>query len=532
MRVGIIAFLQESNTFIDGVTLRRHFEEDLLIKGEEIRERLAASAHEVGGFFAALEEESIEAVPIFAARAYPFGVIEAGTFDGLVEEMLEAVRAAGPLDGVLAAPHGATVAENHSDADGYWLMAVRQVLGPAMPLIATLDAHANLSQQMVDATDALLAYRTNPHLDQRETGLRAGRLMARAVRGEVRLCQAAAFPPLAINIQVQNTSEAPLKAMYEWAAILEAEPRVLSQSILLGFPYADVVEMGSSVVVVVDGDKALAACLAQSLAVDMWSRRLEFLPDFLSPHQAVDEASAGTGRYLLLDMGDNVGGGAPAHGTILLEELNRRGVSSAFVCLYDPSCVKMATAAGVGSRVELELGGARDGLHGDHVQAECEVVSLHEGKFRETQARHGGFMDFDQGPTAVVRTLRGVTVMLTSRRVPPFSLEQLRSCGLDPLSFRFIVAKGVIAPQAAYGPVVDHILLVNTPGVTCADMTQLPFHFRRKPMFPFEPEIAWPGEAVQPIDANAKLGIPLQEAAGDDRGPIPSSNPTPLFPVK
>jgi microcystin degradation protein MlrC len=531
MRVGIIAFLQESNTFIDGVTVRRHFEEDLLIQGEAIRQRMAASAHEVGGFFAALEAEGIEAVPIFAARAYPFGVIEAATFDALVEALLAALRAAGPLDGVLAAPHGATVAENHADADGHWLAAVRAEIGPAVPLIATLDAHANLSAQMVAATDALIAYRTNPHLDQRETGMRAARLMARTLRGEIKLTQAAAFPPLAINIQVQNTSEAPLKAMYDWAAMLEADHQVLSQSIILGFPYADVPEMGSSVVVVTDADPALAQRLADAMAGDMWSRRLEFLPDFISPHQAVDTACDGVGRYLLLDMGDNVGGGAPAHGTILLEELHRRGVESAFVCLYDPGCVQIATAAGVGARLELQLGGARDGLHGEPVLATCEVLSLHEGKFQEPEARHGGFTEFDQGATAVVKTLRGVTVMLTSRRVPPFSLEQLRSCGLDPLSFRILVAKGVIAPQAAYGPMVDHILLVNTPGVTCADMTLLPFHLRRKPMFPFEPEVPWIAGSCGGSGAGP-LGIPLQVGAGDDRGPIPNPNPTPLCPAK
>jgi len=527
MRVGIIAFLQESNTFIDGVTVRRHFEEDLLIKGELIRERMAASAHEVGGFLAALEEEGIEAVPIFAARAYPFGVIEAATFDELVAELLEALRAAGPLDGVLAAPHGATVAENHADADGHWLAAVRQVIGRDVPLIATLDPHANLSQKMVHATDALVAYQTNPHLDQRETGMRAARLMARTLRGEIRPTQAAAFPPLAINIQVQNTAEAPLKPMYEWAKVLEADHQILSQSIIFGFPYADVPEMGSSVVVVTDGNLALAQRLADSMATDMWSRRLEFLPEFISPHEAVNQACDGDGRYLVLDMGDNVGGGAPAHGTILLEELHRRGVDSAFVCLFDPANVQISAAAGVGSRLELELGGARDGLHGNPVVADCEVMSLHEGKFSEPEARHGGITDFDQGLTAVVKTWRGVTVMLTSRRIPPFSLEQLHSCGLDPLSFRILVAKGVIAPQAAYGPIVDHIILANTPGVTCADMTLLPFHFRRKPMFPFEPEVSWP----DPAPATPR-GIPLQGAAGDDTGPIPFPNQPPLCPAK
>ncbi len=529
MRVGIVALLQESNTFIDGETTRRHFEEDLLLRGEAVRERLAAAAHEVGGFFAGLAAEGMEAVPVFAARAYPFGVIQAEAFEALVAELLEALRAAGPLDGVLAAPHGATVAENHPDADGWWLRQVRKVIGPGVPLIATLDPHANLSEDMVAVTDALLAYRTNPHLDQRETGVRAARLMARTLRGEVHPTQAAAFPPLAINIQCQNTSEQPLKGLYEWAMMLEANERVLSQSLLLGFPYADVVEMGTSVVVVTDGDANLARRLAAGFALDVWGRRQSFQPAFTQPQEALDEAAKMEGRVLLLDMGDNIGGGSPGHGTILLWQLHRRGMASAFVCLHDPAAAAAAREAGAGARLRLCLGGEPDGLHGEPLEAECEVLSLHDGHFQDQAASHGGYQDFNQGPTAVVRTRRGITLMLTSRRMPPFSQEQLRSCGLDPRAFNLIVAKGVIAPQAAYGPLVDRIIPVNTPGVTCADLTQLPFHHRRRPMFPFEQQITWPEESASLPEWAGKS---LQGGGGGDTGPGQARNRTPLSPAQ
>lgn len=525
MRVAIIALLQESNTFIDGVTTRRHFEEDLIVRGPQVRQRLAAAEHEVGGFFEALEAEGIEAVPVFAARAYPYGVITAETFDTLVDELLLALREAGPVDGVLAAPHGATVAENHPDADGWWLSRVREAIGPDTPLFATLDPHANLSSAMVRATDALFAYRTNPHLDQRATGRRAARLMARTLRGEVRPTQAAVFPPMAINIQLQNTAEPPLRDLYQWAEMLEAEPAVLSESLLLGFPYADVPEMGSAVLVVTDGNPALAARLARGLGEEMWARREQFEPAFTAPHHAANQVAHAQDRVLLLDMGDNIGGGSPGHGTILLEELQRRAISPSFVCLFDPESVRVADAAGAGATVRLDLGGAGDGLHGGTVTAKCTVLSLHEGRFKETAARHGGFLEFDQGRAAVVRTDRGVTVLLTSRRVPPFSLEQLHSCGLDPKSFRVIVAKGVIAPLAAYGPVVDRVIKVNTPGVTCADMTQLPFHHRRRPMFPFEHVTDWQPDAV----LGHLSGIPLRGGAGGDTGPVLPTNSPPLL---
>ncbi len=188
----------------------------------------------------------------------PCGPIRAPDFDALVARLLRTVGDAGRLDGVLVAPHGATVSENHPDADGHWLAALRSVTPAGTPIIGTLDAHANLSQLMVESCDALIAYRTNPHLDQRERGMEAARLMIRTVRDQASPVMAAAMPPLAISIERQCTDEPPLQPLYAAADDQLGVARVLSNSILLGFPYADVPEMGSSVIVVTDDDQPLA----------------------------------------------------------------------------------------------------------------------------------------------------------------------------------------------------------------------------------------------------------------------------------
>ncbi|MCR9116397.1 MAG: M81 family metallopeptidase [bacterium] len=489
MRVGIIAFLHESNTFVRRKTVWRDFENDLLATGESVRRRMQNAEHEVGGFFAALNAAGIEAVPIFASRAYPGGVIEAAVYDELENRLLDELTAVGTLDGVLAAPHGATVAENHPDADGRWLEEVRKELGAEKPLIATIDPHANISQRMVDATDALIAYGTNPHLDQKETGVKAAELMVRTLRKEVRPVQAAAFPPLAINIQNQQTSKPPLLEFITASREICSEEDVLSHSVALGFPYADVAELGSSVVVVTNDNRDLASRLSRRIADNMWSIRNTFEPEFVSVTSAIEQVANSPERTLLLDMGDNVGGGSPADGTFICSELERRRIGPSFVCLCDPESVQAAVLAGEGSQLSLKMGGKTDNQHGKPMAAPCTVVSIHEGKFAEPKARHGGYQSFDQGRTAVVQTLGGLTIMLTTRRMPPFSLEQLTSCGLDPADFRILVAKGVIAPLAAYGPVCDRAIHVNTPGATCADMTQLPFTNRRRPLFPFEADV-------------------------------------------
>jgi len=486
MRIGIIALLHESNTFSSVPTTLESFRENLLLTGAVIRGAMQEAHHEVGGFFAALDEAGAEAVPLLAARALPSGPVAAEDFDTLLDMMREAVRSARSLDGILVAPHGATVAANAADADGHWLASLRSLVGPDMPIIGTLDAHANLSPQMVRSCDALVAYRTNPHLDQRARGMEAATLLVRTVRGEVRPVMAAAYPPLAISIERQCTDEPHLRPLYDAADAQLHRPGVLSNSILLGFPYSDVAEMGSSVVVVTDDDKSLAEQLAGELADTMWSMRHDFFGDFVSVESALRQCTEADRRVCLLDMGDNVGGGSSADGTELLRAIHTSGLGPAVGCLYDPEAVVQCRQAGIGTRIRLRAGGKTDRLHGSPLELDVTVQSLHDGRFSEPQPRHGGITEFDQGPTAVCRTDRGLTLMLTSRRMVPFSLRQLDSCGLDPQSFRILVAKGVNAPIAAYREVCDIMIRVNTIGSTCADMRRLEYRNRRRPLFPFE----------------------------------------------
>ena len=154
--------------------------------------------------------------------------------------------------------------------------------------------------------------------------------------------------------------------------------------------------------------------------------------------------------------------------------------------LQDPESVHHAESLGVGHRVTLRMGGKCDRLHGEPIEAIVEVISLHDGKFEETEVRHGGIRSFDQGRTAIVVTDSGLTVMLTTRRTAPFSLRQLTAFGVEPEGFQAIVAKGVHAPTAAYAPISKHLIRVNTPGITSADLAHFEFHQRRRPLFPFE----------------------------------------------
>jgi microcystin degradation protein MlrC len=541
-RVGIIALLHESNTFLDEPTTLEHFRTNLLAEGSEVVEAFRDSPHEVGGFIDAIgSEPDIEMVGVFGARAMPFGTISDNCWRQLTSQLEAALRKAMPLDGLLVAPHGATVAENASDADGDWLERVRRIVGPDMPIIGTLDLHANVSSRMVRQCQALFGYRTNPHLDQRLRGLEAGRTMIRTLKGEIRPQLALAQLPLCINIERQATSEEHGRVLWNEADRLQHLPGMLSVSCLYGFPYSDVAEMGATVIAVSDGkleqrdptlwlehfcsgnssisspvSRSLAQTAADAMAAFWWNRRADFVGQLISVEDAIhiaDEQRArdSGGPVGLLEMGDNVGGGSPGDGTWIVHGWLARktpssGLSATFspwkgekgqqerllTVIADPAAVQLAIAAGGGETVRLPVGGKLDPRrHGPPIEDTFRVLRITDGKFSEAEIRHGGYSRFDQGTSVVLEGASGVTIIATTRRVAPMSLQQVLSQGLRPEDFSVIVIKGVHAPVAAYGPVCSRLVRVNTRGATTADLRELTFHHRRHPMEPFETMEVW-----------------------------------------
>ena len=486
MRIGILAIQHESNTFVPERTTIADFRRDALLTGSAIVEYCQNARHETRGFFTELTQAGVEVVPLFLALATPGGPLSVETGAELVSRALDQLHLAGTLDGLLVAPHGAAVADSCHDFDGHWLSEVRSAVGPETPILSTIDPHANLSQRMIDATNALVAYRTNPHTDQELTGKLAAQLLLRTLRGALRPTMTAAFPPVAISIDRQATTEEPCVELYRRADAMLRQPGVVSNSIVLGFPYADVPELGSSVVVVTDGQPQRAKQLASELAQHLIDNRGNFVCGLPSVDTALAQVQAIEDRVCLLDVGDNVGGGAAGDGTMLAHRLHAAPIGPALVCLWDPVAAARAGALSPGQSIRLAMGGRIAVEQGPPLVANVTLEWHGHGRFEETAVVHGGRGAYDMGASAVVRTDRDLTILLTTLRVPPFSLRQLTSCHLDPTRFRVLVAKGVNAPLAAYGAVCDRFVRVDTPGTTAADMTKFEFRYRRRPLFPFE----------------------------------------------
>jgi microcystin degradation protein MlrC len=261
---------------------------------------------------------------------------------------------------------------------------------------------------------------------------------------------------------------------------------VLSVSVMAGSPYADVPEMGPSVIVVADGDRAKATATADELAAAMWNVREQLNVPCPTPAEAVARAIASKQHpVLLVDLGDNIGGGSAGDGTVLLAELMKQRAKGFIVALYAPEAVRVAKAIGVGGVMDGPLGGT-DGMHGPPVTVRGVVRSLHEGKWVETEARHGGRRQNDQGHAAVLDLGDGSLVVLTSLRTPPFSLGQLTSLGIDPRAASAIVVKAAVAYKAAYAPIAGEVIEVDTPGLTAINPARFTYTRIRRPMYPLE----------------------------------------------
>ena len=272
------------------------------------------------------------------------------------------------------------------DMDGWWLTELRRLVGAKVPIVATIDPHANLTPAMISACDAIVAYRENPHIDQRQRGLKAAQLLQRTLQGKIKPCMRAAYPPVAINIESQGTREEPMLTVIRELDKIRAMPGVLGASVVMGFPYADVPEMGTSFIVATDNDPKLAESLAAELSDWLLAHRELYRGNLLAPEEAVRRSQAAKKPVGLLDMGDNMGGGAPADSTVLAHICHREKIQRVFVCLADPESVSLARQAGVGSKLRLKMGGRSPVSPAAPLEAEVEVKGLYAGKYRETEA--------------------------------------------------------------------------------------------------------------------------------------------------
>lgn len=501
-RVAAAQLSHETNRFSAVPTDLEAFEAAGLLLGSEILLAAHGTNSAFGGFVPGAAEQGFDVLPILSVWATPSGMVTAAAFDELTSRLIAGIRDArgrGGLDGVLLALHGAMVTEHYDDADGQILRLVREAVGPAMPIVATLDLHANISEQMVEMADVLIGYDTYPHVDMAERAVEACAVLGRLVRSELSPTPALRKPPMLPTSQRMTTDRDPMRNLIALAHRLEADPAVINVTVAGGFPPADVAEAGLSVLVTTNGDQKLADTLADELADAAWQAREGFLGGVSTFDDAAAALAAlpeiGAAPFVLVDIGDNPWTGGPGDSAELLRFLLEHRVTGAAVALIvDPAAVSAARSAGVGQSIEVSLGGRTDRLHGPPLAVTAEIVRLSDGHYVNAGPMMAG-LEVNLGPSVILRcglpdtslADPAVEVLVTSRAETPIDLNVFRSHGIEPTALRVIGLKGKGHFRAAFEPIASHVMLVEGLGITGADLSRLPFRRIRRPIWPLDP---------------------------------------------
>ncbi len=466
MRIAIGQVWQETNTFNPLPTTRADFEQFGIVRGKELVERMA-DTNELGGFIQSLRSwpEKPEIVGLVRLPAWPGGTATADTFAWIRQELCDALLHRLPVDALLMALHGALVSEAAPDVEGELLQALREMVGPHVPVVATLDLHTNITERMVRNADALVLYHTAPHMDVFETGRRGAAVMRRILAENVRPITAFQKLPLVVPAERANTQN-PASVSYalrERLQELERDPRLLAAGLATVQPWLDIPELGSAVVIVANGDGELARTICGEFAADVWRRRRDYLPELISVADGVRFAHENNeGLVVLSDSADSTTSGAPGDSNWVLRELLRYDwPRPALVTLVDSDLVEAARQRGVGEELTAELGGKRDPRFSQPMTVTTRVHNLFDARF-VLSGHLARNLPIDMGPSAVLRSGQ-VHIVVTSRSGPHFAPQLFQTAGLDPFAASVLVAKSPCGFRAAYEGHARKILVVRAP---------------------------------------------------------------------
>jgi microcystin degradation protein MlrC len=498
MRIATGGIAQETNTFQWQPTTLADFQRPgfgTLVRGRQILE-LEGTGTVYGGAVAEAKTLGVDLVPTTYGSVMPGGRVERAAFDALREEILAGLRAALPVDGVLLVLHGAMALSDYDDAEGLLLADVRTLVGQEVPIVAPLDLHTNLSDEMVALADAFVGYKEYPHVDMPETGARALQVLVATVRGEARPAMAHTRLPLIVPNQAMVTTwQSPLKIAIDRARELERKSGVLAATVLGGFPFSDVPFTGVATIVVTDGDPALARRYADELASVCWDRRADFAIRPTPVAAAVAEAMAAPpgSVYVLADVADSGASGTAGDGTVVLKGLLEADARSAAVAqIMDREAVAACVAAGVGAEVTLSVGGKHDDRHGPPVEVTGIVRLIHEGSFPLAGPMGAGTVA-SRGRTVVLEIggPGGIELQLTELRGHPHDLDFFRAFGIEPTERRILVLKSAAHFRAAFEPIATRVIEVDAPGISSPNLSAFDYRRLRRPIYPLDPGTEW-----------------------------------------
>jgi len=481
----------ETNTFSILPTTLDSYRARVLYEGADVLANLKGTNNEIAGVMDVAREQGWELVAPVAADATPSGKVSAEAWAYLSGCVLDAIAAEGPFDGVLLSLHGAMVAEGHDDAEGDLLARIRAAVGPDVPVMATLDLHANVTMKMAENANALVSYRTYPHVDMAERGRQMAELLARQFAGEVkgyqtligRLDQLDGFD------HGRTTQDGPMTKALAQARKYEDENGIEVVSVNGGFAWADIQEAGPSVTVTYSGDRERARAIVADLVAFGWETKEEKTVEYFPTDVAIGRVkAAGTGDkpVVLADFSDNPGGGSYGDSPALLRAMVEAGLeNAAFAVISDPEVASAAVQAGEGATLSMPLGGKFDPSVTPAFEMTGTVTKVSpEGRFVFEGPMMRG-VEAVMGPSAVIK-IGGVETVVITNRFQPYDRMFFLHFGIVPEEKSVLAVKSAQHFRAAFGAMAREVILVDAAGITSPDPKKFPYKNIRRPIWPLD----------------------------------------------
>ncbi|MCC9077273.1 M81 family metallopeptidase [Litorilinea aerophila] len=468
----------ETNTFSPFLTGYRNFEQTYLVRGGEHGDRPWSFAVPLIRWREMAQARGWTVVESLAAFAMPAGITRREVYESFRDEILRDLQAAMPVDMVLLNMHGAMVAEGYDDCEGDLTARVRAMVGPTVPIGVELDLHCHLTAQLVEQADVIITFKEYPHVDPPERAEELFTIVADAAQGKVK-------PHIALYdcrmIGVYHTTREPVKSFVAQMQALEGKDGVLSVSLGHGFPWGDVPDLGTRVLVVTDNQPEKGQALARTLGEQFYAMRDQVQPTYHTMDAALDQALAFAGQPVVLaDVADNAGGGAPNDSTFLLRRMLERGVGNAAIgCIWDPVAVQVALEAGEGANLDMRIGGKMGPMSGDPVDLRVRV-----GRIAHNATQRFGAGTSNLGDAVALHGPNGLDIVVNSQRTQTFSPEVFTNVGIDPHQKKILVVKSMQHFYAGFAPIAAQVYYVAAPGALVPDFTLLPYQKASRNIWP------------------------------------------------
>ncbi|XDZ66146.1 M81 family metallopeptidase [Alphaproteobacteria bacterium LSUCC0684] len=487
-RVLVAGFQHETNTF--GATTAKLSDFEMadswpgLLEGPEVFSGLEGTSLPLAGFMrAARKINNYELIPILWCAAEPSAHVTDEAYEDITGRILDGIAKTHGLDGIYLDLHGAMVTMSHDDGEGELLGRIRDLTGPELPLVISLDSHANVTEKMVKHACAITMYRSYPHLDMAETGNRAFEVLGYLMDGG-RVFPAFRQSSYLIPLHAQYTGADPLRTIYDKVKTMSSPPQSWAE-LATGFPAADIHDAGPSILAYATTEQE-AAMIANHLFKDLEDAEPQLDVSLFNPADAVETAIKINTRektpVILADVQDNPGAGSTSDTTGILEALVDAEAQGVILgMLNDPEVALQAHEKGVGAVFRTALGG-KAGPLAKQFETYVEVLALSDGRFAFTGEMYAGSVA-EAGPSALLRiaeTKADVRVVVSSTRCQCLDQAIFTHIGVRPEEASIIVVKSTVHFRADFDAVSTIVLNTKAPGLTPCELESIPFRKLRK----------------------------------------------------